>query len=132
MRKELEKKLVERFPTWFDVTGDVRRTLMRSGFQCGDGWFETLWRLCVDLEPLVTELERETVEPFEVVKVKQKFGGFRFYVNRHTDSIDQRIAQAREECSRTCEVCGQPGVQRETGGLFQTACEEHAERQEQQ
>ena len=45
MKKGLEQKLVKRFPAWFDVNGDVRRTLMPFGFQCGDGWFNILWRL---------------------------------------------------------------------------------------
>ena len=62
MRKELEEKLVKPFPTWFTVNGDVRQTLMLFGFQCGNGWFEILWRLCVDLEPMVAELEKETGE----------------------------------------------------------------------
>jgi hypothetical protein len=30
---------------------------MAQGFECGDGWFEVVWRLCSDLEPLVRELE---------------------------------------------------------------------------
>ncbi|MBZ5669542.1 MAG: hypothetical protein LAO04_07430 [Acidobacteriia bacterium] len=74
MRKELEEKLAKRFPKWFNVNGDVRHTLMPFGFQCGDGWFGILWRLCVDLEPLVAELEKETGERFEVVQAKQKLG----------------------------------------------------------
>jgi hypothetical protein len=67
---------------------------MAWGFECGDGWFEILWRLCVDLEPLVTGLERDTGEQFEVVQVKQKLGTLRFYVSHHTDSIDERIGAA--------------------------------------
>ena len=54
MKKELERNLVERWPSWFNVNGDPRHTLMPFGFQCGDGWFEILWRLCVDQEPMVT------------------------------------------------------------------------------
>jgi hypothetical protein len=126
MRKELEQKLVKRFSAWFNVNGSVRNTLMPFGFRCGDGWFELLWRLCVDLEPLVTELEKETGERFEVVQVKQQLGMLRLYVNHHTDAIDHRIADARGEASHTCELCGQPGKQRETNGWFQTMCDEHA------
>ena len=53
VRKELEHKLVERWPKWFNTTGDVRHTLMPFGFQHEDGWFEILLRLCEDLEPRV-------------------------------------------------------------------------------
>ena len=56
MRKELEQKLVERWPKWFDTGGDIRYTAMPRGFVHDDGWFDLLWRLCGDLEPLVAEI----------------------------------------------------------------------------
>ena len=131
MRKDLEEKLVKRFPTWFDLSGDVHRTLMPFGFEHGDGWFSILWRLCVDLEPLAAELEKETGERFEVVRVKTKLGTLRFYVSHHTDAIDGRIAEVQEESSRTCEICGQPGRLR-SGRWIQTLCDEHAHSPEEQ
>ena len=103
---------------------------MPFGFQCGDGWIRILWRLCVDLEPLVTELEEENGERFEVVQVKEKLGTLRFYVSHHSDAINERIEEAQKEASRTCEVCGQPGKQRKIGGGVRAACEEHAQRPE--
>ena len=102
MRKELEEKLVKRFPSWFNVNGDARHSLMPFGFQCGDGWYNILWRLCVDMEPMVIGLEKETGERFEVVQVKEKLGTLRFYVSHHTDTIDERIVEAQKESSRTC------------------------------
>jgi hypothetical protein len=82
MRKELEQKLVERWPTWFDTGGgDVRRTAMPRGFLHGDGWFDLIWRLCEDLEPLVAEFEVATGRTFEILQVKEKFGGLRIHVN---------------------------------------------------
>ena len=127
MHKDLEEKLVKRFPSWFNLSGDVRHTLMPFGFEHGDGWFNILWRLCVDLEPLAAELEKETGERFEVVQVKAKLGTLRFYVSHHTDPIDERIAEAQKESARTCEACGQPGNQRETGGGVRAVCDAHAE-----
>jgi len=32
MRKELEQRLVEHWPTWFNPWGDIRQTLMPRGF----------------------------------------------------------------------------------------------------
>jgi hypothetical protein len=74
MRKELEEKLARRWPSWFGLAGDPVSNPMARGFQHGDGWFSVLWRLCLDLEPLVAELEKETGERFEVLQVKQKLG----------------------------------------------------------
>jgi len=88
MHKELEQKLVERWPSWFNTKGDFRYTGMTLGFTHDDGWFEIIWRLCADLEPLVAEFEQETGSQFEVLQVKEKFGGLRFYVNcRRNDAI---------------------------------------------
>ena len=125
MRKKLEQRLVERWPTWFKTEGDIRDTAMPRGFEHGDGWFDILWRLCVDLEPLVTEMERASGRKFEVLQVKEKFGGLRFYVNcRRNEAIRQRIGIAADESFHTCEVCGQPGTLREERWI-KTLCDEH-------
>lgn len=126
MRPELEQKLIDRWPTWFDAQGDLRRTLMPFGCEHDDGWFNLLWRLCEDLEPLVVEYEKETDHRFEVVQVKEKFGGLRFYVENADDPIRQRIELAELESLKTCEVCGTPG-QRRNRGWIQTLCDGHAD-----
>jgi hypothetical protein len=126
MQKELEQRLVERYPSWFNTGGDIRHTAMARGFEHGDGWFDILWRLCEDLEPLVTEFERTSGCKFEVLQVKEKFGGLRFYVNcRKEEGICQRIGASAQESFHTCEVCGQPGKLREER-CIKTLCEEHA------
>lgn len=126
MRKELEQKLVERWPSWFNIHGDIRQTGMPSGFRCGDGWFQILWRLCEDLEPLVAELEKQTGSRFEVVQVKEKFGGLRFYAHGTNDAVRQRIKAAGLESTKTCELCGQPGQLFESPWLG-VRCDECAE-----
>jgi hypothetical protein len=125
MRKELEQKLVERWPQWFDTEGDIRHTAMPDGFTHDDGWFGILWRLCEDLEPLIAGHE------FEVLQVKEKFGGLRFYVrldglrlSHADDAISRRIGAAVEESFHTCEICGQPGKLREDYWIT-TVCDEH-------
>ncbi len=125
MRKELEQKLVGRWPRWFHLEGDVRHTLMSFGFCHGDGWCDILCRLCEDLEPLVTEVEKQTGHPFEVLQVKEKLGGLRFCVNHRSDVVCRRIEAAELESFATCEVCGQPGKRREDGWI-KTLCDEHA------
>lgn len=74
MRMELEQKLVARWPNWIGLGGNFPVSLMARGFEHGDGWFNILWRLCTDLEPLVAELERKTGVQFEVVQVNAKLG----------------------------------------------------------
>ena len=122
MRKEREQRFVERWPTWFHIDGDTSQTLMSFGFEHGDGWFDIVWRLCEGLEPLVAEVEVKTGHPFEVLQVKEKLGGLRFWANQKTDAISKRIEAAELESLCTCEVCGQPGARRTEHGRIRTVC----------
>ena len=103
-----ERSIVERWPEWFDVEGDVRRTLMPLGFQHGDGWYGLVYQLCEQLEPLVGELNtslQASGEHFRVLEVKQKMGALRFYVSHHSDAVDAMIDAARQRSLEMCEVC---------------------------
>jgi hypothetical protein len=136
MNKELELRIVNRWPDWFDVKGDLRRTLMPFGFDCGDGWFDLIWNLCEEIEEILPKLDKlQRVEnkldnapkQFEVVQVKQKFASLRFYVNGNADyEINQKIfdliSKAEDLSGKTCEECGQPGEIRGERYL-QTLCE---------
>jgi hypothetical protein len=125
MRNELQQRLVDRWPTWFSIGGDPRYTSMHFGFQHGDGWFDLLWRLCERLEPVVVAAEKETGRGFEVLQVKEKFGGLRFYGNYQNDVISTLIEVSQFESLHICEVCGQPGQPR-LGNWIQTLCNDHA------
>lgn len=120
MTNELEHKFVERWPKWFDVNGDIRRTLMPFGFAHNDGWFNLLWQLCLDIEPLIGDA------PFEVLQVKEKFGGLRFYTaggGENWNAIQDRIHKAESDSFETCEECGAKGVLHTTGYWVKTLCE---------
>jgi hypothetical protein len=126
MSPELERRLIDRWPKRFDTDGDVQRTLMPFGFQVRDGWFHLIWSLCEDLEPLVAGYERETGRSFEVLQVKEKFGGLRFYANEGGDPIWQRIERAEMDSLKICEVCGRLAQQNDM--WTQTLCDQHGDR----
>ena len=52
MNKELEKKLVERFPILYQGCkyGTVQDSGMAFGFQCNNGWFDIIWQLSLAIE----------------------------------------------------------------------------------
>jgi hypothetical protein len=78
------------------------------------------------LEPLAADYEKQTGHRFEIVQVKEKFGGLRFYVKNANKSIRQRIQAAELESTTVCDVCGKLG-ERRGGGWIRTLCDEHAE-----
>lgn len=126
MRKELEQHMIERWPKWFNVDGDIRETLMSFGFAHGDGWFDLVWRLCERIKPVVAAAEKETGRPFHVLQVKEKFGQLRFCTNYSNDAITSLIGSAELESTQTCEVCGRPGKRRGMGWVT-ARCDKHAD-----
>jgi hypothetical protein len=87
MHHDLERRLAGSWPHWFNTGGDIRSTAMSRGFEHGDGWFDILWRLCEDIEPLVKNLEQEIGCQFEVQQVKEKLGGLRIHGSHANDDI---------------------------------------------
>lgn len=124
MKQELEQRIVERWPAWFDVHGSIQSTLMPFGFEHDDGWFNIVWRLCERLEALVAQFERESGLEFKVLQVKEKFGGLRFYSSFTDEAISNAIIDAEAESLKTCEECGKPGKPNR-GGWIKTLCAKH-------
>lgn len=125
MRKELEQKLFNDFPSFFRWREKgPKYTLMVFGFDFGDGWFDLVYQLCGDIQKLL-EKDPELKKEFIVLQVKEKFAGLRFYVGSATDEIFDRINKAEEESYKICEICGEPGIPRWDLFWKQTLCDKH-------
>lgn len=119
MDVQLVKKFYDRWPKWFQgLTQSPMESCLAFGFECADGWFDVLWRLCEDIEKL------NPPEEFEVYQVKEKFGGLRFYVGAATEEIFDRIEQAEKESYETCETCGSKDNVTSEGSWIVTLCKE--------
>jgi len=126
MNKENTEKLFNRF-SFFHPERPITESLMAFGFDCDNGWFDIIWKLCEDLEIIIKE---DNVKDFEVVQVKEKFGGLRFYTNGSNGLIDNVIHQAEKESYSTCEICGKkPASSKSINGWIRTLCEECNEKQ---
>ena len=120
------------------------------------GWHPVVMRLCAGIDALLSDQEAEF---FQVMQVKEKFGGLRFYgslgeaerISMDTSSPDGKrerlefltveaepdtlarihtlIREAEVEAARTCEDCGQPGKLRR-GGWSATLCDGHSVRRQ--
>jgi len=56
-------------------------------------------------------------------QVKEKFGGLRYYMTCGSDQIYDLISEAEALSYKTCEECGNPGEERDTGWI-KTLCTE--------
>lgn len=121
MTKEITEKFFKRFD-FFHPEKPMTEALMCFGFECGDGWQYILWRLCEQIEVELAK-DYELKQQFEVVQVKEKFGGLRFYTNVGNDAIYDLISKAEDESYGTCEVCGEPATLIENNRWYKTICE---------
>jgi hypothetical protein len=94
------------------------------GFETPDGWDDIMRRLSATLSNIVTADQLD----INVVQVKEKFGGLRFYYERKTGDctrFNSAIEAAERECYRTCCVCGKPGAVHNERGWLAVVCDEH-------
>lgn len=120
MSPELDKKLCEEFPSIFrNRDGDMRKTCMCWGFECGDGWYNIIRGLCLSLtynyetskdlkldgrvKPENMKYDdpdfdsyfwRHTGAGLVIAdQVKEKYGTLRFYYRMEWSEQDQKMAE---------------------------------------
>jgi len=131
MKKELEDIICAAAPKLMrDMRGDMTKTCLAFGFECGDGWFSLLLEAATELEALGTDVR--------AAQVKEKFGTLRLYVAGTTaenfQTIEEIIVRAERRSSLECETCGAAGSRGNGNGrrgYIQTLCDKHAEAKDQ-
>jgi hypothetical protein len=78
-------------------------------FDVHDGWHDILNELSPVVEREFKKIQEETGDVPEVLQIKEKFGGLRYYVSHSSDELDGAIRDAEHRSFRTCEFCGEPG-----------------------
>lgn len=122
MTPEKDKQLVEKYPKIFvGRRGKPSETLMCFGFECGDGWFDLIDRLCQKLQELSDSSDNQAV----ALQVKEKFGGLRFYIGTGTNEQFDAISTAENESYDLCEKCGASPAKTTRYGWMKTLCEQH-------
>ena len=93
-------------------------------FECGDGWYELLYKLCKDLQKVI---DTENLPQVVASQVKEKFGTLRFYHCGGNGQTKSLIEVAEDMAEAICEVCGDPArLRQKKGSWMQTLCEKHA------
>ena len=125
MNKENTQRLLTEFPELYGgYYKEPTETAMCWGFECGDGWFDLIYKLSMDIKKHC-DLKGSTIPT--VFQVKEKFGGLRYYVSSSDDTIRDLIDKAEAESYKTCDICsllGKPSGQ----GWIRTRCERHVEK----
>lgn len=127
MKQELQDKLYEAFPLLYYKEPHYSPYI--SGFDIDDGWYDIIWELSEKINPLVEKnnLAVEKDNYFQVIQIKEKFAGLRYYISGTIeevfDEIHKYIGEAESKSFSTCERCGKPGTLR-TGGWMLTLCDE--------
>jgi hypothetical protein len=115
MTPALAGQLMQTFPRLFD-DGDGLYP-----FQCGDGWYQLIYNLAMQL----VALEPPGADSY-VNQVKEKFGGLRFYPRSVLSAASQqRIEDAEARSFTICEACGAPGVLQRGSGWLRSRCPNH-------
>jgi ribosomal protein L37AE/L43A len=133
MTSELDKKLCEKYPKIFaNRHGDMRSTAMCWGFDCLDGWYAIIDRLCRNLQFNTDNNNRPDKEGIchypQVVasQVKEKYGGLRFYTEGVSMNQHAVISFVESLSYHVCEQCGSMKDVGQTSGWVCTLCRECA------
>lgn len=129
-------ELIERYPGLYRMSDDEptlsARAFSREGFAVGDGWFDIIDRLSAKLSAdpnlvvvqlkekmaLLTvylDVDEEPARPSRLMIRRTHLKGKLALLSAHlspilTRGLEAAMVAARKESSRTCEICGAPGV----------------------
>lgn len=120
MSPEFEKKLIEKYPTFF-IRGQTPRDPYFWGLEVEDGWYGILEEACEE----ISKLDNGT---FRFTQIKEKWGQLRSYFDYIGDEIDNtnelfQIIDDLEDTSRNvCEFCGSMEGVTTSGSWLKTVC----------
>lgn len=109
MNPTLTNQLFTEFPELFKLSSDKDTNVKRYGIQCGDGWYNLIHGLLLSLQGIYQSSSDEEKAEFQVLQIKEKFGGLRCYgdfPDSQYAAIDIAVNAAEILSFITCEKCG--------------------------
>lgn len=124
MKKELEQKLFDACPLFYrfrlDTEGKTTHRLMDLGICCGDGWYQLLLDVSLEIEEVIKNMQQQEYKQDELpaaVWVREKHGELYIHMENETDETMALSEKAEAKSVATCEVCGQAGIMRNRGWI---------------
>lgn len=113
MKKSLESQIYLQCPLIFrNKNAGLHVNLMQFGFDCGEGWFEILENLFLNIEAYSRQLleQGRSIDKLpSAAQVKEKWGTLCVYLDNTDEHIETLIQAASGRSCVTCEICGQAG-----------------------
>lgn len=143
MNTDNDTYLCKTFPKLFaNRNKDMTETAMCWGFDCGDGWFNIINQLCINIQHHIDWQNENAskgykqytpVQQVVVDQVKEKFGTLRFYYTGGNDYVRGLVSMAESMSGVTCEECGNIASINypEDGGWVITICDPCQEKRSQ-
>ena len=101
------KELIKKYPELFGLEA-AATPYSERGVECGEGWYDLLDHLCMQIQSYVDQTEG--AEQVLVEQIKSKFGTLRFYISGYDDYIRGLITMAESISATICEECGEKGI----------------------
>lgn len=111
-----DHEIINQHHRLFDLSGDVSKSSLHLGLQCGRGWFPPIDQMCQRLQPLAEGTG------LRIVSVKQDMGVLRVAYRGGNDVVRAAIEAGAIEAAHSCEMCGDPGVLGEVDGWWMVRC----------
>lgn len=110
------------------TVGSLKEPFELFGVECLSGWK----KLIKPLFDYIAEynLNKPDHEQIQILQVKEKFAGLRFYVSHYTEELQKLIDDAEKKSYTVCEECGNEenvGVLK-IGGWYYTRCRNCAQK----
>lgn len=90
------------------------------GFLCGAGWYPLIFEMLDEIQAVI---DKEGISDFEVLEIKEKYGGLRVYVTHFIDEVADIIDAYEKKSLHVCELCGMKGRARWIKGWLTTVCD---------
>lgn len=105
MNRELEQKLVNKYPNLLRYYRKDYQLPLYYGIECGDGWYSLI-------DKTLGTIQEESIvhsgsdELFVIHQIKEKFGTLRIYTPNKHERIVEAVRNAYIESLKTCVMCG--------------------------
>jgi hypothetical protein len=129
-----EKKIDEAFRAKFIhqfVPADYEGEKIKCQISIHEGWHPLLKRLCQEIDDFFGYDMGGSMNGFQWVQIKEKFGTLRAYFNvdplqgRGMEMLCSIIDKYETESGHTCEICGEQGKKVNARGYITTRCKKH-------